>query len=76
MLELKIVEIDDSSGFYQVGLPKFPVELVFCKYVESNKLFNVHDCNIYIYVHIQCPLKMKLTNFGIFRDWLKSFGTL
>lgn len=40
MLELKIVEIDDSSGFYQVGLPKFPVELVFCKYVESNKLFN------------------------------------
>lgn len=33
-----------------------------------------YDCNIY--VHIQCPLKMKLTNFDIYRDWLKSFGTL
>lgn len=38
----------------------------------------IYDCSIYMYmyVHIQCLLKMKLTNFDIYRDWLKSLGTL
>lgn len=36
----------------------------------------IYDCSIYMYVPIQCLLKMKLTNFDIYRDWLKSLGTL
>lgn len=76
MLQLKLSGQVTVLALIRLAYPNFLQSQSSASMLNRTSFSMIHDCSIYMYVHIQCLLKMKLTNFDIYRDWLKSLGTL
>lgn len=76
MLQLKLSGQVTVLALIRLAYPNFLQSQSSASMLNRTSFSMIYDCSIYMYVHIQCLLKMKLTNFDIYRDWLKSLGTL
>lgn len=76
MLQLKLSGQVTVLALIRLAYPNFLQSQSSASMLNRTSFSMIYDCSIYMYVPIQCLLKMKLTNFDIYRDWLKSLGTL
>lgn len=76
MLQVKLSGQVTVLALIRLAYPNFLQSQSSASMLNRTSFSMIYDCSIYMYVHIQCLLKMKLTNFDIYRDWLKSLGTL
>lgn len=76
MLQLKLSGQVTVLALIRLAYPNFLQSQSSASMLNRTSFSMKYDCSIYMYVPIQCLLKMKLTNFDIYRDWLKSLGTL